>query len=114
MNIQVRIAILSVSSLCVSATSLAAEVPPRTEPARAAVPDTEPVKCYRIAWESEDKGGLGLTAGQAVRLCSGASDAMKVVLCYAQAWEHPANDGLGLTAGQAITLCKTNADVAAP
>jgi hypothetical protein len=52
--------------------------------------------------------GLGLTAGQAVTLCSGATDANKVIQCYAKAWEHPDNGGLGLTAGQAVMLCKTN------
>jgi hypothetical protein len=93
--------------------SSAAETARPSEPANESVPDTEPVKCYRIAWESQGKGGLGLNAGQAVRLCSGATNALKVVLCYVQAWEHPNNGGLGLTAGQAIALCKTSADSAA-
>lgn len=70
--------------------------------------DEEPVKCYRIAWEQLEKGGLGLTAGQAVELCSGAKDVLKVIRCYAQAWEHPSRGGLGLTAGQAVSLCKTS------
>lgn len=114
MNTNVRTAIFTLVAACVSVASTAAETSPIPEPAKGVMADTEPVKCYRIAWESQERGGLGLTAGQAVRLCSGAMDALKVVLCYTQAWEHPANGGLGLTAGQAITLCKTNAEVAAP
>ena len=69
---------------------------------------TEPTKCYERAWASTDNGGLGLTAGQAVLLCSGTTDASKTIQCYAKAWGHPNNGGLGLTAGQAVALCKTN------
>jgi len=69
---------------------------------------SEPVKCYQAAWLSLEKGGLGLTSGQAIELCGGAKDAKKVVQCYAQAWLNTENGGLGLTAGQAVMLCKSN------
>ena len=65
-----------------------------------------PIACYQKAWGSKDNPGLGLTAGQAIELCGGATDADKVILCYAEAWGHPDEGGLGLTAGQAIALCK--------
>src|SRR5262245_55879818 len=81
-------------------TAQAADVPPSDL--------TEPTKCYRMAWDSKEAGGLGLTAGQSVALCSGATDAKRVVLCYAVAWGHPDKGGLGLTAGQAVALCKSN------
>lgn len=61
-----------------------------------------------MVWGSKEKAGLGLTAGQAVTLCSGATDANKVIQCFVKAWAHPDNGGLGLTTGQAVTLCKTN------
>lgn len=70
--------------------------------------DSEPIKCYQKAWETKENGGFGLTAGLAVTLCSGATNATKIIQCYAKAWEHRANGGLGLTAGQAVALCKTN------
>lgn len=71
---------------------------------------SEPTKCYEMVWGSEEKkmAGLGLTAGQAVTLCSGTTSAVTVVRCFVEAWANPKNGGLGLTAGQAITLCKTN------
>ncbi|HSH85949.1 MAG TPA: hypothetical protein VK958_01745 [Methylophilus sp.] len=71
---------------------------------------SEPTKCYEAVWGSNEKNkaGLGLNAGQAVTLCSGATNASKVVLCFLEAWGHPKNGGLGLTAGQAVTLCKSN------
>lgn len=72
------------------------------------LPESEPVKCYRIVWGSKDNPGLGLTAGQAVTLCSGTENAAKTVLCFVQAWSHPEKGGLGLTAGQAVSLCKSN------
>ena len=75
----------------------------------APVTASEPIKCYERAWGNPEKEGLGLTAGQAVTLCGGATDAKKVIQCYAKAWGHPDNGGLGLTAGQAVRLCKTNA-----
>lgn len=73
------------------------------------MPLSEPVKCYQIVWGSKDNPGLGLPAGQAIDLCSGATDALRVVRCFAQAWAHTDDGGLGLTAGQAIRLCKANA-----
>jgi hypothetical protein len=68
----------------------------------------EPIKCYEMAWGSREKQGLGLTAGQAVTLCSGTTDAAKTIECFVRAWAHRDDGGLGLTAGQAITLCKSN------
>jgi hypothetical protein len=72
------------------------------------LPVSEPVKCYKIVWGSKDTPGLGLTAGQAVTLCGGTTDAAKTILCFVQAWSHPNDGGLGLTAGQAVALCKSN------
>ena len=67
------------------------------------IPDTEPTICYKIAWKE-----IGFSSGQAVALCSGTTDAQKVILCAVKAWTHPKNDGLGLTAGQAVLLCKAS------
>lgn len=72
------------------------------------IPDTEPTKCYKNAWGSKESQGFSLSVGQAVDLCSGATDASKVILCFVKAWSHPDNDGLGLNVGQAVRLCKTN------
>lgn len=69
---------------------------------------SEPTKCYQVVWGSKEGPGLGLTAGQAVMLCSGATSAATVVRCFLEAWGPPDSGGLGLTAGQAITLCKAN------
>lgn len=46
---------------------------------------SEPIKCYEKAWESREKGGLGLAAGQAVTLCGGTTDAVKTIDCYMKA-----------------------------
>lgn len=72
--------------------------------------DAAPIACYEQAWGSVKKGipGLGLTAGQAVELCGGATDADKVIRCFTKAWAHVDDGGLGLTAGQAVRLCKAN------
>lgn len=72
------------------------------------LPESEPVKCYKIVWGSKDTPGLGLTTGQAVTLCGGTDNAAKTALCFVQAWSHPGDGGLGLTAGQAVSLCKSN------
>ncbi len=78
-------------------------------PALAAEQNSEPTKCYEIAWGNQEDGkGFGLSAGQAVKLCGGTTNAQKVLQCFAKAWSHPNNSGLGLTAGQAVDLCKTN------
>lgn len=76
----------------------------------ASLPVSEPVKCYENVWGSKSKDipGMGLTAGQAVTLCSGTVDAARTILCFVQAWSHPDDGGLGLTAGQAVALCKSN------
>lgn len=68
----------------------------------------EPIKCYQLVWGSKDTPGLGLTAGQAVTLCSGTDNAAKTAICFLQAWTHTNDGGLGLTAGQAVSLCKSN------
>lgn len=88
----------------VTAPVMANEVKAKMKP----LPDSEPVKCYKTVWGSKDTPGLGLTAGQAVTLCSGTNNAAKTALCFAQAWSHPDEGGLGLTAGQAVSLCKSN------
>lgn len=75
--------------------------------AMSSLPESEPVKCYKLVWGSKDTPGFGLTAGQAVTLCSGTDSAAKTALCFLQAWNHPDNGGLGLTAGQAVSLCKS-------
>jgi hypothetical protein len=69
----------------------------------------EAIKCYETAWGHPKEGGLGLTAGQAVELCSGTTNANEIIQCYVKAWGNKANGGLGLTAGQAVRLCKRNA-----
>ena len=76
-------------------------------------PDPAPIACYEQVWGSVKKGlpGLGLTAGQAVELCGGATDADKVIRCFSKAWAHVDDGGLGLAAGQAIRLCKANSQV---
>ena len=68
----------------------------------------EPVKCYEGSWCSKDREGFGLTAGQAIELCSGTANANKTLLCFSKAWGHTNDGGLGLTLGQAIDLCKSN------
>lgn len=70
-------------------------------------PASEPTKCYEGAWGSKESEGFGLTAGQAITLCRGTTNANKVLQCFSKAWAHPNNGGLGLSAGQAIDLCKT-------
>lgn len=75
---------------------------------RSALPESEPVKCYKIAWGTKDNPGLGLTVGQAVALCSGTDNGIRTATCFAQAWSHLDDGGLGLTAGQAVSLCKSN------
>ena len=68
----------------------------------------EVTKCFEKAWEHPNNGGLGLNRGQAVELCTGASNAVKVTTCFEKAWEHPDNGGLGLNRGQAVELCKSS------
>jgi hypothetical protein len=69
---------------------------------------SEPTACYRLAATMSEKLGWDLRVGSVVTLCSGATDAKKVVACYAEAFAHSKDGGLGLTAGQAVMLCKTN------
>lgn len=65
----------------------------------------EATNCFEKAWAHPSNGGLGLTRGQATRLCNGATRATEVTKCYDKAWGHPNDKGLGLTAGLAVELC---------
>ena len=67
---------------------------------------SEVIQCFEKAWDHPGDGGLGLTRGQAVELCNGATNAIEVTQCFEKAWAHPDNGGLGLTRGQAVELCK--------
>lgn len=92
----------------IAQAAVAAE-PARPDPDLTPKPDdTEPVACFKVAWNNEADGGFGLTMGQAVELCGGTHNARATLKCFAQAYEHPANGGLGLTAGHALRLCKTH------
>ena len=66
---------------------------------------TEPTNCYELAWNA-----IGVTAGMAVKLCSGTTDASKTLRCFMKAYGHPDEDGLGLTMGYAVNLCKSNSE----
>ena len=74
------------------------------------VADIEVTQCFENASALPGNGGLGLNRGQAVELCSGATNAIKVTQCFENAWAHPDNGGLGLNRGQAIDLCKKSAE----
>ena len=65
----------------------------------------EAIQCFEKAWANPNDGGLGLTRGQAIDLCRGATDAVEVTKCFDKAWANPNDGGLGLTRGQAINLC---------
>ena len=47
-----------------------------------------------LAWE-----GLGLTTGQAIKLCSGTTDTAKTITCFVKAYAADEDNGLGLTMG---------------
>tara|TARA_R110000796_G_scaffold52784_1_gene124292 strand:- start:1284 stop:1586 length:303 start_codon:yes stop_codon:yes gene_type:complete len=64
-----------------------------------------PTLCYSLAWN-----GLGLTTGQAIKLCSGTADAPRTIACFIKAYGTSEEDGLGLTKGFAVNLCKTNSE----
>ena len=66
---------------------------------------TEPTDCYKMAWND-----LGLTAGNALKLCSGTTEASETLVCFMKAYGHPDEDGLGLTMGYAVNLCKSNSE----
>lgn len=89
---------LSLSLICSYATA-----EPKREDAAIA-----PIKCYEQAWGSKENPGLGLNVGQAVELCSGATDPNKPIQCFIKAFAHRDDGGLGLNIGQAVRLCKTN------
>ena len=63
------------------------------------------VQCYVVAWNV-----LGLTTGQAIKLCSGTTDVAKTVKCFIKAYQTTEDDGLGLPKGFAINLCKNNSE----
>jgi hypothetical protein len=64
-----------------------------------------PTVCYSLAWN-----GLGLTTGQAIKLCSGTANAPKTIACFIKAYGTTEEGGLGLTKGFAVNLCKTNSE----
>ena len=64
-----------------------------------------PTICYQLAWTA-----LGLNTGQAIKLCSGTTDAPKTIACFIKAYGPEENNGLGLNMGFAVNLCKTNAE----
>ena len=64
-----------------------------------------PAGCYELVWTS-----LGLTSGQAIKLCSGTTDIAKTIGCFIKAYQPREENGLGLTMGFAINLCKTNSE----
>jgi hypothetical protein len=66
---------------------------------------TEPTDCYKMAWND-----LGLTAGNALKLCSGTTDTAKTIGCFIKAYQPKEDNGLGLTMGFAINLCKSNSE----
>jgi hypothetical protein len=66
---------------------------------------SEPTKCYQLAWNN-----LELNTGQAVKLCSGTTDAVKTIECFIKAYGHPDDEGLGLYMGAAVNLCKSNSE----
>lgn len=96
-NMQISLLLLSLLSFPVYS---AEEENASTEPA--------PISCYKLAASTEKLTGVSLNVGQAIELCSGANDAVKVIQCFLMAFSHPENGGLGLNAGSAIRLCKQN------
>tara|TARA_B110000027_G_scaffold112421_1_gene121030 strand:+ start:613 stop:924 length:312 start_codon:yes stop_codon:yes gene_type:complete len=65
----------------------------------------QPTTCYALAWN-----GLGLTTGQAVKLCSGTRDTARTIACFIKAYQSEEDKGLGLPMGFAVNLCKTNSE----
>ena len=70
----------------------------------------ESTDCFNKAWGHPDDGGLGLTRGQAVEICNGATNVNEIMKCFNKAWGHPDDGGLGLNRGQAVQLCATVKD----
>jgi len=107
---KVIVSSVTVALLLISEITFADAVKPTNKPAPtsettstfSSLPLTEPVSCYKLVWEQ-----MGITAGQAVELCSGTLNAGLTAACFLRAWANPADGGLGLTAGQAVELCKT-------
>lgn len=82
--------------------------PANSAPIRSSHQGTEVSKCYAIAWDHPDNGGLGLHRGGAIELCRGTQNAIETTECFRHAWDHPNNGGLGLHRGGAIDLCKAS------
>ena len=68
-------------------------------PITAVAVSTEPAKCFEIAYAHPDNNGFGLSRGQAVRLCSGSTDAEKTLHCFREA------STLELNIGLSVELC---------
>ena len=64
-----------------------------------------PTTCYALAWNA-----MGLNKGQAVKLCSGTTDAAKTIACFLKAYANEEDKGLGLNMGLAVNLCKSNSE----
>ena len=82
--------------------------PANSAPIRSSHQGTEASKCYAIAWDHPNNGGLGLHRGGAIELCKGTKNAIETTECFRHAWDHPNNGGLGLHRGGAIDLCKAS------
>ena len=65
--------------------------------------ESEPIRCYILA-----TAAASLPKGQAVKLCSGTTDGIKVFKCFMNAVAPTDEGGLDLPMGFAINLCKTN------
>jgi len=61
--------------------------------------------CYDIHWN-----GMGLTTGEAIKLCSGTTNAAATMKCFMKAFNAVEFGGLGLSKGLAINLCKNNSE----
>lgn len=109
-----RIRILGALALAAMVLSLAeavkgADPEAEPEPNLEITPnDAEPVKCFKVAWRSENESGWGLPMGPAVALCGGTRSAKETLKCFSQAYSHPGNHGLGFSLGMAVELCRTN------
>ena len=65
----------------------------------------EATDCYDLHWH-----GMGLNTGEAIKLCSGTTNAAETLRCYMKAFNTLEDGGLGLTRGFAINLCKNNSE----
>ena len=65
--------------------------------------ESEPIRCYIL-----ETAAASLPTGQAVKLCGGTTDGIKVFKCFMNAVAPTDEGGLDLPMGFAINLCKTN------